>query len=345
MNNTYLDRYFPDQFTELAVENGWPKFRGKQISEWIYKKYVTSFDEMTNLPLALRTELAQKYKLTPLKEINCQISRQENTIKWLSELEDGTQIETVLMRHSYGNSLCISTQAGCAMGCTFCASTLTGLERNLTASEMWGQVRLAERYLRKDSAKLDSLVVMGIGEPFQNLEELIHFFHLLHDPQGADFSYRRITVSTSGIVPGIQALEREYIPVSLAISLHAPTDTLRSQLMPINRQYPIRILLAAAESYAQKSGRRVTYEYLLLDQINDQISHAKALVELLKGKLAIVNLIPYNEVAERPYKRSTNEAVQKFYKILSEEGITVSIRREMGRDIAAACGQLRLGHS
>lgn len=190
------------------------------------------------------------------------------------------------MRHSYGNSLCISTQAGCACGCNFCASTLTGLERNLTASEMWGQVRLAERYLRKDSAKLDSLVVMGIGEPFQNLEELIHFFHLLHDPQGADFSYRRITVSTSGIVPGIQALEREYIPVSLKDFASCTDRYFTKSINADQPTHPIRILLAAAESYAQKSGRRVTYEYLLLDQINDQISHAKALVELLKRKIS-----------------------------------------------------------
>lgn len=325
----------------IMRERRWPRFRGQQIYHWIYGKYARSFDEMTNLSKEMRLFLEQNDSLSSLEIIKTQISKEENTVKWLSQLQDGAQIETVLMKHSFGNSLCISSQAGCAMGCSFCASTLNGLERNLTSGELFSQIRLAQLYLQGSSEKLDNLVLMGTGEPFQNLENVLVFLKNLHDPEGGNFGYRRITISTCGLLPGIQRLMSEEIPVNLAISLHAPNNDLRSQIMPINHTYPIEELIACAQAYAEKTGRRITYEYLLLEDINDGSQEAKELVQLLRGKLASVNLIPYNPVPERPYRRPTDLKIQHFFSILQKSGIPTSIRREMGKDIDAACGQLR----
>lgn len=336
-----LDSCSFEEIENFVQEQNWPKFRGKQLFNWIFGKYSSNFSDMTNLSKELRETLSNKAVFSELQILKEQISKEENTIKWLFELSDQAQIEAVLMKHHFGNSLCISTQAGCLMGCAFCASTLNGLDRNLTAGELFSQIRFTQKFLMEKGEKLDNLILMGTGEPFQNLSNVLTFLKNLHHPLGGDFSYRRITISTCGIIPGIQALTEENIPVNLAISLHAPNDELRNFLMPINQTYPIKDLIPAAQKYAELTGRRITYEYLLIDQINDQPNHARELISLVKGKLASINLIPYNPVEEKSFLRSSKRNVEQFYQMIKESRIPVSIRKEMGSDIDAACGQLR----
>lgn len=336
-----LDSCSYEEIENFVKEENWPAFCSKQLFNWIFGKYTSNFSEMTNLSKELRETLSKKAIFSELKIIKEQVSKEENTTKWLFELSDQAQIEAVLMKHHFGNSLCISTQAGCSMGCSFCASTLNGLDRNLTAGELFGQVRFAQEFLMKQGEKLDNLILMGTGEPFQNLPNVLTFLKNLHHPLGGNFSYRRITISTCGIIPGIEALTQENIPVNLAISLHAPNDEIRNFLMPINQTYPIKDLISAAQKYAELTGRRITYEYLLIDQVNDQPAHAKELISLIKGKLASINLIPYNPVEEKSFSRSSKRNVELFYQIIKESRIPVSIRKEMGSDIDAACGQLR----
>ena len=262
------------------------------------------------------------------------------TTKFLLDL-NGARVECVLMRHDYGNSVCISTQAGCAMGCAFCASTLNGLERNLTAGEMLSQVLFINDKLRAESQKVDSIVVMGTGEPLQNFDNLIGFLELIHEPYTLGLSYRKITVSTCGIVPNIKKLAALDLPITLSISLHAPTDELRSQLMPINRTFSIDEVVDAGGSYAQQTGRRVTYEYILIDGVNDSPEHARQLSTLLKDQLANVNLIPINPVVEKNFKRPSARSIKNFVEVLSARGIGSTVRKEFGSEINAACGQLR----
>ena len=321
--------------TELAPL---PKFRAKQIAAHIYKHGMKNFDAMNDLPKNLRGELAERYEIKISELLKRVDSKDGLTTKFLLGLVDGAAIEVVLMRHDYGNSVCISSQVGCQMGCKFCASTLKGLERNLTAAEMLGEIFFANEILGK---VVDSIVIMGTGEPLMNYDELIKMLRLLHEDYCLGMSYRKITISTCGIVPAIKKLRDEKIPVTLSISLHAPDDKLRSALMPINSAFDLKSLLAAGNDYAQSTGRRVTYEYILIGGVNDTEEQARRLAKILSGQLANVNLIPFNPVNERSFSPPTNHAIKKFFHFLNTHGIGATIRKEMGADVNAACGQLR----
>ena len=319
-----------------------PKFRAKQIAAWIYQRGVTSFDDMSDLSKNLRADLAEKF-FVQLPKLTKQLDSADGlTTKFLLKFSDGAAVETVLMRHDYGNSVCISTQVGCSMGCKFCASTLKGLERNLTAGEMLGEIIFVQNFLRGVNKKVDTLVIMGTGEPFINFDNVIKFLRLLHEPYTLGLSYRKVTISTCGIVPAIKKLIEEKIPVTLSISLHAPTNKLRSEIMPINSAFSLKEVLAAGAEYAETTGRRVTYEYILLGGVNDTEEHARQLAKLMENQpLADVNLIPFNPVDERNFIPPTRNATQKFFHFLGTHNINVTIRKEMGADVNAACGQLR----
>ncbi len=318
-----------------------PKFRAKQIAAHIYKHGIKNFDAMNDLPKNLRAELATRFEIKAAELLKRLDSRDGLTTKFLLGLADGAAVEVVLMRHDYGNGVCISSQVGCQMGCKFCASTLRGLERNLTAAEMLGEIFFAEEFLRGEGKKLDSVVVMGTGEPLMNFDALIKMLRLLHEDYCLGMSFRKITISTCGIVPAIKKLRDEKIPVTLSISLHAPDDKLRSALMPINSAFGLKSLLAAGDDYAQATGRRVTYEYILLGGVNDTEEHARRLTKILSGQLANVNLIPFNPVDERNFSPPTNGALKKFFHFLNTHGLGATLRKEMGADVDAACGQLR----
>ncbi len=327
---------------ELEIElSDLPKFRAKQIAAWIYQRGATSFSEMTDLSKNLRADLEKKFLIQTPQLLTKQISDDKLTTKFLLKFSDGAAVETVLMRQDYGNSVCISSQVGCMMGCKFCASTLKGLERNLTAGEMLGEIIFVNNFLAQENQKVDTLVVMGTGEPLTNFDNLIKMLRLLHENYSLGLSYRKVTISTCGIVPAIYKLIEENIPVTLSISLHAPTDNLRSAIMPINSAFGIQKVLQAGNDYATKTGRRVTYEYILLGGVNDTEEHARQLSKILSGQLANVNLIPVNPVDERNFRRPTNKSVKKFFHFLNTHGIAATIRREMGAGIDAACGQLR----
>ena len=328
--------------SELENElSDFPKFRSKQIAAWIYQRGAENFDAMTDLSKNLREKLSEKYFVQPARLITQLDSSDGLTTKFLLSFSDDSKVETVLMRHDYGNSVCISTQVGCAMGCKFCASTLKGLERNLTAAEMLGEVIFVNNFLLKQNQKVDTLVIMGTGEPLTNFDNLIKFLRLLHENYTLGMSYRKITVSTCGIVPAIKKFIAEKIPATLSISLHAPNNKLRSAIMPINSAFPVEEVLKAGDEYAEKTGRRVTYEYILIGGVNDTEEHARQLVKILSGKLANVNLIPVNSVDERNFQPPTNHAIKKFFHFLNTHGINATIRKEFGADINAACGQLR----
>ena len=318
-----------------------PRFRADQIVRWMYQRGAVSLHAMDNLPKPLRAQLAELFTIERPKVISRLHSADGATIKLLYEFADGQTAETVLMRHSYGNSVCVSTQAGCRMGCAFCASTLHGLQRNLTAGEIAAQVIGIADFLRAEGAHVDTIVVMGSGEPLENYDNVVAALRLLHEDYTIGLSYRGITLSTSGIVPGIERLAEEGIPISLSISLHAPTEELRSEIMPVNRMYPLADVLRAACFYAERTKRRVTYEYILIRDVNDGPREAEQLAKLLRGQLASVNLIPINPVAERSLFRPDKAAIRRFQKILAQRHITATLRREMGTDIQAACGQLR----
>ena len=327
---------------ELAAELApLPKFRAKQIAAQIYKHGVKNFDDMNDLPKTLRAELSTRYEIKIADVLKRLDSRDGLTTKFLLVFADGAAVEVVIMRHDYGNNVCISSQVGCQMGCKFCASTLKGLERNLTAAEMLGEIFFAEEFLRGEGGKLDSIVVMGTGEPLMNYDALIKMLRLLHEDYCLGMSYRKVTISTCGVVPAIKKLRDEKIPVTLSISLHAPDDKLRSALMPINSAFGLNGLLKAGDDYAQATGRRVTYEYILIGGVNDTEEHARRLAKILSGQLANVNLIPFNPVNERSFAPPTNAAVKKFFHFLNTHGVGATVRKEMGADVNAACGQLR----
>lgn len=330
-----------ERLAEALKEHDIPRFRADQIIRWMYQRGAASFDVMDNLAKPLRAQLAEYFSIERPKVVSRLHSSDGATIKLLYEFADGQTSETVLMRHPYGNSVCISTQAGCRMGCAFCASTLHGLQRNLTEGEIAAQVIGIADFLRQEGARVDTIVVMGSGEPLENYENVIAALRLLHEDYTIGLSYRGVTLSTSGIVPGIERLAEEGIPISLSISLHAPTDAMRSEIMPVNRMYPLAALLRAARLYAQQTKRRVTYEYILIRDVNDGVREAEQLAKLLRGQLASVNLIPINPVAERKLFRPDRAAIRRFQKVLEERHITATLRREMGTDIQAACGQLR----
>lgn len=321
-----------------------PAFRAQQIVEWLYQRNATDFQQMINLPKAMRQLLAEHFSIMSVEVLRQQTSKDNQTTKILLGYPDGITVETVLMRHSYGNSVCVSSQAGCAMGCIFCASTLNGLIRNLTAGEILAQVIYMNNLLQKENQKVNTIVIMGSGEPLANYENVLGFIRLCHAPYTLNLGYRNITLSTSGIVPMIERLATEKLPITLSISLHASNDSIRSELMPINRHYDIHMLTVAANNYALATGRRVTYEYILVAGKNDSAACAHELSKLLKGQLANVNLIPVNPVIERGLDRPDLATITTFAQILSNHHIQVTIRREMGNDIQAACGQLRNQH-
>ncbi|MGG3888996.1 23S rRNA (adenine(2503)-C(2))-methyltransferase RlmN [Metabacillus fastidiosus] len=322
------------------TENGEKSFRGKQIFDWLYTKRVASFDDMSNLSKDLREKLQNNFTLTTLKTLIKQTSK-DGTMKFLFELHDGYSIETVLMRHDYGNSICVTTQVGCRIGCTFCASTLGGLKRNLEAGEIVAQVVKVQQALDESDERVSHVVIMGIGEPFDNYDEMMSFLKIINHDEGLNIGARHITVSTSGIIPKIYKFADEQLQINFALSLHAPNTELRSKLMPINRAYKLPDLMEAIKYYVNKTGRRITFEYGLFGEENDQVEHAEELARLVKGLKCHVNLIPVNYVPERNYVRTPKEQIALFEKTLKDRGVNVTVRREQGHDIDAACGQLR----
>ncbi len=325
------------------IEHRQSAFRASQIFEWLYGKRVTSFDEMTNLSKELRQILIDNFSFVHLQEITRLVS-QDGTIKFLFGLFDNHAIETVVMRHNYGISICVTTQVGCRIGCTFCASTLGGLKRDLYAGEIVAQVVHAQKLLDETQERISSIVVMGSGEPFENYAATKAFLEIMIHDQGMRIGQRHITVSTSGIVPKIREFADWNTQINLAISIHAPNDELRSKLMPINRRYPFAEVMDACKYYIETTGRRITFEYALINGVNDQSEHASELAEVLQHLLCHVNLIPVNYVPERDYVRTPKEAIFTFKRILEQKQVNTTIRREQGHDIAAACGQLRAKH-
>ncbi|PZE22521.1 23S rRNA (adenine(2503)-C(2))-methyltransferase RlmN [Paenibacillus xerothermodurans] len=340
----YAYDYTLEEWQEWIAANGEPGFRAGQIFEWLYVKRVTGFDEMTNLPKTLRDKLAQEFDFVTLTEV-AKYESKDGTVKFLFELSDKNAIETVIMKHNYGNSVCVTTQVGCRVGCTFCASTLTGLKRNLTPGEIIAQVVKAQQLLDATGERVSSIVIMGIGEPFENYEAMMTFLKVMIHPKGLNIGQRHITVSTSGIVPNIYRFAEEQTQINLAISIHAPNDKLRSKLMPVNRRFPFADLIEACQYYVAKTGRRITFEYALMGGVNDQPEHAEELAQVLKSfPMAHVNLIPVNYVSERNYVRTSRDDIFTFQRILEQNQVNATIRREQGSDIAAACGQLRAKH-
>lgn len=316
------------------------KFRAVQILEWLYRKKVTSFDEMTNLSkLAIQT-LKDNFIIEGLN-LKTKFVSSDGTIKFLFELNDGNLIETVLMRHNYGNSVCVTSQVGCNMGCSFCASGELGKVRNLTLAEMALQVLYVDNYLNVENQRVSNIVVMGIGEPFDNYETLLKFLTIVNYPKGLEIGARHITVSTCGIVPKIYEFAEFPLQINLAVSLHAPTNELRSKMMKINKVYKIEELIAALKYYLDKTNRRITFEYILIKGVNDRDQDALDLIKLVKNVNCYVNLIPYNEVITNPYKASSHERCEEFFEILRKHGVNATLRMEHGNDVAAACGQLR----
>lgn len=319
-------------------ELGEKSFRGKQIYDWLHQKAVMNFDEMTNLSKALREKLNHNFYIAKTQIVEKLESKDGCTTKFLFALQDGSVIESVLMKYKHGNSVCISSQVGCRMGCNFCASTLGGLERNLSVSEMLGQIYAIQN---RKGERVSNVVVMGTGEPLDNYDNLVKFIRMLTDEHGYNMSQRNITVSTCGLVEKIQKLAQEKLQITLAISLHAPNDEVRKTLMPVANKYSIAEIMKVCKEYYEITGRRISFEYSLVKDVNDSKEYAEELGNLLRGKNCHVNLIPVNPIEERNYRDSDTSFVKNFKLTLERFGINVTIRREMGRDIDAACGQLR----
>ncbi|RIN15445.1 23S rRNA (adenine(2503)-C(2))-methyltransferase RlmN [Mammaliicoccus vitulinus] len=328
------------ELEDWLIEQLEPKFRAKQIFDWLYVKRVNTFSEMTNLSKELRDKLVNSFEITTL-EVAVKQESKDGTIKFLFELQDGYTIETVLMRHEYGNSVCVTTQVGCRIGCTFCASSIGGLKRNLEAGEIVAQVLTVQKALDETDERVSQVVIMGIGEPFENYDEMMGFLKIINHDKGLNIGARHITVSTSGIIPKIYDFADESLQINFALSLHAADNETRSRLMPINRAYDLDKLMEAIEYYVNKTNRRITFEYGLFGGVNDQVHHAKALAKLIKHLNCHVNLIPVNHVPERDYVKTPKEDIFKFEKELKRNGINATIRRNQGADIDAACGQLR----
>ena len=325
------------ELAAILKDLGQPAFRAKQVFSWLHKG-VRSYDEMTNLPKALRDTLAENYPIHAPKVVRKQESQKDGTIKYLWQLSDGNCVETVLMRYHYGNTVCISTEVGCAMGCAFCASTIGGLVRRLEPFEMLDEVL----FTQIDSGlPVSHIVLMGIGEPLDNFDNVMRFLELVNSPDGMNISMRHISLSTCGLIPKIDALAEKKLQISLAVSLHGPNNEKRSKVMPVNKAYPIEPLLDACRRYYDKTGRRIHFEYAMIDGLNDTEDDARELLRRLKGMGAHVNMIPLNHVEESPLKPSSRAAVAKFQKILEDGGVTATVRRTLGSDIDASCGQLR----
>lgn len=321
---------------DFFLSIGEKKFKAIQVYEWIYIKKINSFCEMSNIKKEVIIKLEENFYFEKIEKEEVQRSRDSN--KYLFKLKDGNRVEAVLMRHDYGNSVCISSQVGCNMGCKFCESGIRKKVRNLTASEMLLQIMEIEKDTKQ---RINYVVIMGIGEPLDNYETLVDFISIINHPKGLGLGSRHITVSTCGIVPKIKEFMNLPYQVNLAISLHAPNNTLRNKLMPINKVYKIEELLSVVKEYIKKTNRKVMFEYIMLEGINDKEEHAKELCRILKGINCVVNLIPYNETSHLEYKRSKKSTILKFYDIIKKSKINVTIRREFGSEISAACGQLR----
>ena len=324
-----------EEITRVLRDMGQPAFRGKQVFTWLHRG-VRSFDEMSNLSKSLRQQLAQDYTISVPTVARKQESRLDGTIKYLWELQDGNCIETVLMQYHHGNTVCISSQVGCRMGCAFCASTVAGKVRDLTAGEMLDQVL----FTQLDSGReISNIVLMGIGEPLDNRENVLRFLRLVNHPDGLNIGMRHISLSTCGVVPGIDALAEDNLQLTLSVSLHAPDSATRSRIMPVNNAYDVEELFAACHRYFKKTGRRISFEYAMIDGVNDHDWQADLLAERIRGMPGHVNLIPLNDVVESPFKPSRRVAA--FQKRLESHGITATVRRSLGGDIDASCGQLR----
>ncbi|MBQ5589418.1 MAG: 23S rRNA (adenine(2503)-C(2))-methyltransferase RlmN [Anaerotignum sp.] len=329
------------ELEDLLKELGEPKFRAKQIFDWLHAKQVDSFEEMTNLSKGLREKLAETASINGVEIVRKLVSQIDGTRKYLFALSDGAIIESVLMKYEHGNTVCISTQVGCRMGCKFCASTLDGVERGLTAGEMLSQIYA----IQKDCGeRVHGTVLMGSGEPLDNYDNVVKFLRLINDPKGQNMGQRHITLSTCGLVDKMYDLAEEDLQITLAVSLHAPNDGIRTQTMPIAKVYSMDKLLQACRDYADKTKRRITFEYALIHGVNDGDEHAWELVKKLRDMLCHVNLIPVNDVKERNYVKSTADRVKRFAGILNDNGVETTVRRKLGSDIDAACGQLRRSH-
>ena len=341
MNKIDIKSLNYEELNKALLPLGEKPFRTGQIYEWIHVKLASSFDEMSNLSKALREKLQDQFVLTTLKPIEIFTSKIDGTQKYLFRLADGNIIESVLMKYKHGNSVCISTQVGCRMGCRFCASTLNGLIRNLTTAEMLDEIY---RIQVMTNERVSNIVLMGSGEPFDNYEQVLKFLDMISNEKGLNISARNITISTCGLVPQIKDLADKQLQVTLAISLHASDNAARTVLMPISKRHSIEEVLKACEYYFDKTGRRLTFEYSLIAGVNDTKEAAEKLAGLLKGMNCHVNLIPVNPIKERNFKQSSNSDIMNFKNKLEKYGINVTIRREMGRDIQGACGQLRQSH-
>ena len=325
------------EMSVLFKQMGQPAFRAKQVYTWLHRG-VRSYDEMTNLPKQLRDALAEQYPICPPEVVRRQESARDGTIKYLWQLSDGNCVETVLMRYHYGNTVCISTEVGCRMGCAFCASTIGGLVRRLEPFEMLDEVL----FTQVDSGlPVSHIVLMGIGEPLDNFDNVMRFLELVNSPEGMNISLRHVSLSTCGLVPKIDELAKRKLQLTLSVSLHAPNDAIRDTIMPVNKAYPSEALLEACRRYYQATSRRISFEYAMIHGVNDSVENAKELLRRLKGLPAHFNLIPLNHVEESPLKPSSKEAVARFQKILEDGGVTATVRRTLGGDIDASCGQLR----
>ncbi len=327
-----------DEMREVFKENSMQAYRAAQVYEWLHKHLVSDYDEMTNLPKDMRESLKELFPV-PVFSIERKAVSIDGTAKYLFALPDGDYVESVVMKYKYGYTICVSSQVGCKMGCAFCASALGGFKRSLSAGEILSQVYTAQKDLGQ---RISHIVLMGMGEPFDNYENVTRFITLITDEKGQNLSMRNISLSTCGVVPGIKALAQKKLQLTLSISLHAPNNEIRNRLMPVNKKYDIDELLSACKEYINATSRRISFEYAMIDGLNDSDENARELASRLRGMLCHVNLIPINEVKESPFKPSSAERIASFTSVLEKRGITVTVRRKLGSDIDASCGQLRL---
>ena len=337
MSKIDIKSMYLSELEELMVSLKQPKFRAEQIFKWL-QSGVSDFDEMTNIPSDLRVTLQEGYYIVTAKVKKRLESCIDDTVKYLYEMYDGEFVESVVMKYNHGYSICISTQVGCRMGCSFCASGLQGLKRSLSASEMLAQILTAERDL---NIRISNVVLMGMGEPMDNLQNVIRFLKLVSHEKGLNIGLRHISVSTSGVVTGIYRLAEENLPITLSISLHAPNDEIRDTMMRVNKKWNVATLIKACKDYIKITGRRISFEYAVVSGVNDSDENAKELARLLKGMLCHVNLIPINPVKENTYKKPERKRIEHFCELLNSLGINTTIRRTLGQDIDASCGQLR----
>lgn len=331
------------QLEEVAAEFGQKPYRAKQLFTWLYRKRAVSFDEMSDLPAAFIAQMKERYVIMPLKEITRQVAK-DGTMKFLFEMQDGSSVESVLMHFAYGESLCVSSQIGCNMGCSFCASGLLKKQRDLTAGEMVGEVMYVQKILDEYGKRVDNIVIMGTGEPFDNYDNVMNYCRIINSDHGLAIGARHITISTCGIVPRIYDFAQQHLQYNLAISLHACNDEMRRKLMPVDKAYPMDELMKALRHYSEGNHRRLTFEYILLHGVNDADEHAIELADRIRGMNAYVNLIPYNQVDENGYKSTDPKTALHFYDVLMKHGVKATLRQRHGEDIDAACGQLRAKH-